>query len=144
MLGRIGKLWQNEANGKPYLVLEIEGQHYSLWDESWLDKLQEGDTVKYDWKKAGKFRNITSIEQVGTHPQGSGEKDKQIVRMSCLKSAASIFGNVDAEPRKKIDLTIASARRFEKYINDTLPARRSNDSKGQNYDHQYGDDDLQL
>jgi len=145
MLGRIDKVWQNEApSGQPYLVLEIGSQHYSLCDKDWIGKLQEGDIVEYDWKKAGKFRNITNIKQVDAHPYGSSEKDRHIVGMSCLKSAAMIFGSVDAEPKRKVNLTIAAARHFEKYINDSVPAKRSNDSKNQNYEHEGGDDDLKL
>jgi hypothetical protein len=47
--------------------------------------------------------------------------------MSCLKSAAMIFGNLDEEPEKKIDLTVAAATHFEKYISDGLPDKLSYD-----------------
>ena len=125
MLGRIEKVWQNETqNGQAYLVLSIQGQRYSLWDADWIDKLREGDIVDYDWKKAGKFKNITSIEQTNLNSQvhDPGEKDRRIVRMSCLKSASTIFSDLDVEPRKKVRLTVAAARRFEKYISNSLDA----------------------
>ena len=147
MLGRIEKVWQNEAQNKqPYLVLEIDGQRYSLWDENWIDKLQEGDIVEYDWKKAGKFRNITSIEQVNASAASSGskEKDQHILRMSCLKSASTIFSGLDAEPKKKVRLTVAAARHFEKYINDSLPEKPAGNSRAKDYHDQGGDDDLEL
>ena len=118
MLGKIARIWQNEAqNQQPYLVLDIDGQRYSLWDQNWIGKLGEGDLIEYDWKKAGKFRNITAIERV-TSVAGPEDKDRQILRMSCLKSASTIFSNVDAEPKRKVQLTIAGARCFEKYVND--------------------------
>ena len=119
MLGKIEKLWQNQAqNGQPYLVLAIEGQRYSLWDREWLDKLREGDIVDYDWKQAGKFRNVTSIHLTnGDHRSYSpSDRSQQIARMSCLKSASAIFSNLDLEPKKKVRLTIAAAKHFEKYI----------------------------
>jgi hypothetical protein len=144
MLGRIEKLWKNDANGKPYLVLEIDKERYSLWDEDCLDRIREGDIVEYQWKKAGKFRNITSIERVntGTSSNASNEKDHQILRMSCLKSASTIFSGLDAKPKEKVRLTIAAARCFEKYINDTGPCEPSDNSQTQGRQYQGLEDDL--
>lgn len=119
MLGKIDKVWENEAqNGKAYLVLEIDGQRYSLWDAEWLGRLRDGDIVQYDWKKSGKFRNITDIDRVKPDPDTPpvNEKDDQIVRMSCLKSASSLFSGSDLDAKKKVRYTMAAAERFERYI----------------------------
>ena len=121
MLGKIEKVWENEAqNGQPYIVVSIEGQRYSLFDKDFLGKLQEGDVVEYDWKKAGKFRNIRNLERVEFQPQLSAipDKDRQILRMSCVKSASTIFSDLQAEPQQKVDLTLSAARQFERYITE--------------------------
>ena len=119
MLGKVDKVWENESqNGKAYLVLDIDGHRYSLWDQEWLGRLRDGDLVEYEWKKSGKFRNITDLDRVkpdeGSPPVT--EKDEQIVRMSCLKSASALFSGADLDPKKKVRLTLAAARRFQKYI----------------------------
>ena len=134
MLGKIEKVWENEAqNGQPYIVVSIEGQRYSLFDKDFLGKLQEGDVVEYDWKKAGKFRNITNLEQVDFQPQPSAipDKDRQILRMSCVKSASTIFSDLQAEPQQKVELTISAARQFERYIieDDLVPGQEGQDSR---------------
>ena len=121
MLGRIEKVWRNQTqSGEPYLLLAIDGQRYSLFDDNCADNLREGEIVEYDWKKSGKFRNITSIEPVNLNSQHScpSEKDQQIVRMSCIKSASAMFSDLDVEPKQKMLYTLGAARRFERYIND--------------------------
>jgi len=55
-----------------------------------------------------------------------------------------ILRPLDVEPRKKVKLTIAAARYFEKYINDRLPDKPPINPKTINYRHEGGDDDLEL
>lgn len=62
--------------------------------------------------------------------------------MSCLKSASTIFSSLDAEPKKKVQLTIAAARHFEKYINDGSPGELSRDPETQDYPYQDLEDGL--
>jgi len=64
--------------------------------------------------------------------------------MSCLKSASTIFSGLDTEPKKKVQLTIAAARHFEKYINDEHPGELSRDPATQDHPYQDLEDDLDL
>ena len=114
--------------------------------QNWINRLQEGDIVEYDWEKAGKFKNITVIDPVDNSKgfNGSNSKNEQIVRMSCLKSASTIFSGLDAKPKKKAQLTIAAARCFEKYINETFSDKPSNNSENKNHQYQGIYDDLEL
>ena len=48
MKGLIEQLWENhDRKGQRYLVLEIAGERYSLWDEALMDNLEEGLVVDY-------------------------------------------------------------------------------------------------
>lgn len=144
MLARIEKLWQDEVpSGQTHLVLDIGGQRYSLWDNDWMGKLQEGDLVEYDWKKAGTFRNITSIERIDTYtsPNSSKEKGEHALRMNCIKSASRILSDLDVEPKRKVQLTIAAARHFERYITN---GQLSPDVETQDHPYQGLENDLDL
>ena len=120
MKGRIERIEEKHArNGQTYLLLSIEGQNYSLWDGKAFDGVHEGDLVEYKWKQSGYYRNITDIGSVD-EPSGNGQssRDVHILKMSCLKSASAILGNLDCEPDERVTLTIGAARKFEKYITD--------------------------
>jgi len=145
MLGRIEKLWDNETDkGQPYQVLAIGDHRYSLWDKKQFGKFAEGDTVEFDWKRAGEYKNITTIEVVETGnnvSNGSNGKNERIVKMSSLKTAGMVLGSLDMEPKDKVLLTVDTARYFEKYINDELDNEPSSTpkSKARNKDskHKY-------
>lgn len=62
--------------------------------------------------------------------------------MSCIKSASTIFSDLDVEPKKKVQLTIAAARRFEKYISDGSPGETSHDPESRDRPYQDLEDDL--
>ena len=118
MKGRIERIEEKHArNGQTYLLLSIDGQNYSLWDGKAFDGVREGDLVEYKWKQSGDYRNITDIAPVA-EPSGNGQpvREVQILKMSCLKSASTILGNLDCEPDERVTLTIGAARRFEKYV----------------------------
>jgi hypothetical protein len=120
MKGTVEKIEEKHAkNGQKYLLLAIDGQNYSLWDGKAFERVHEGDAVEYKWKAAGDYRNITEIDPVNGSPDdGLGSRDEHILRMSCLKSASAIFGNLGVEPDERVKITISAARRFEKYIRD--------------------------
>ena len=62
MKGEIEKVWKNEtADGRKYEVLQINGARYSLWDEDYHDQFQLGQTVEFDYKESGDFKNISNI-----------------------------------------------------------------------------------
>jgi hypothetical protein len=55
--------------------------HYE--DEKKIKSLQEGDSIEYDWKQSGKFKNITAVEKISSGlNQYSDEKSRQIIKMS--------------------------------------------------------------
>jgi hypothetical protein len=51
MKGEIEKIWKNQtSDGRRYNVLQIGGERYSLWEEDYLDRLQEGQTLEFDFR----------------------------------------------------------------------------------------------
>ena len=88
--------------------------------------------VDFDWKKSGKFRNITRIAPIDEDNFYSDRRQRSIIRMSCLRSASELLSDSGIELDKKPDLTIEVARKFEKYImedyadgNDSKPKKKS-------------------
>ena len=152
MLGRIDQLWDNKTDkGQPYQVLAIGDDRYSFWDRNKFGKFRKGDTVEFDWKKAGEYKNITTFELAeadNNDSNGSNGKDARIVKMSCLKSAGMVLGPMDIEPKKKILATVSVAKYFERYINNELDDEPSRNSKGNDKDkggdYTYKDIDLGL
>ena len=137
MLGRIDQLWDNKTDkGQPYQVLAIGDDRYSFWDKKQFGKFRKGDTVDFDWKKAGEYKNITTIElsEADNNYNNSNGKDKRMAKMSCLKSASRILGPMDIEPNKKIRATVSVAKYFERYINNELDDEPSSNSKGKDKD----------
>lgn len=123
MKGVIDKIWENKTDeGKEYLVLSIGGERYSLWDEEQMGYLQEGTAVDYQWSPSGRFRKITEISKIegeldpGAYEGKKTKSSEEIVRMSCVKSAAELVSRFDVRPEEKVDLTLGIARRFERYI----------------------------
>ncbi len=132
MLGRIDQLWDNKTDkGQPYQVLAIGDDRYSFWDKKQFGKFRKGDTVEFDWKKAGEYKNITTIELGEAENNdftNSNSKAKRMAKMSCLKSASRILGPMDIEPNKKIRATVSVAQYFERYINNELDDEPSSNS----------------
>jgi len=152
MLGRIDQLWDNKTDkGQPYQVLAINDDRYSFWDKKQFGKFRKGDTVEFDWKQVGEYKNITTIEVVETGnngPNGSDGKNERIVKMSSLKTAGMVLGPMDIEPRKKVLATVSVAQYFERYINNELNDEPSSNSKGNDKDkggdYKYKDTDFGL
>jgi len=152
MLGRIDQLWDNKTDkGQPYQVLAIGDDRYSFWDKKQFGKFRKGDTVEFDWKQAGEYKNITTIElgkADSNDSNSSNGKNERIVKMSCLKSAGMVLGPMDIEPNKKIRATVSVAQYFERYINNELDDEPSSNSKGKDKDkgrdYKYQDVDFGL
>ena len=120
MKGVVEKLWDNQdKKGRRYLVLEIGGERYSLWDEDLMSGLEEGLVVEYEWKQSGKYKNLTAIELEPSYSASAraNRKDRDMVRMSCLKSATTLFSSAEIEPGERGSITLELAKKFEKYIN---------------------------
>lgn len=121
MKGVIDKIWENKTKeGKKYWVLNIDGEKYSVWDKKYMEGIQEGSAVEYEWAASGDFRKVTGIKKIEIDPDfNPGErnaKNHQIIRMSCLKSATALVSNIDGKPDEKGEITLGIARRFEKYV----------------------------
>ena len=127
MRGIIEQVWHNESkNGQQYVTVQIEGERYSVWDNKYFDQLQEGADIEYDFRQSGNFKNITEIQgpaqtEPGPGPLYSNGRDRQITRLSCLKSAARILGPAPIDPDAKRDLVIDTARVFERYVSEDDP-----------------------
>jgi len=123
MKGEVEKVWKNQTeDGRNYEVLQINGERYSLWDENYLDRIPEGRMLEFEYRESGDFRNITRIYD----PDGGEAKEdnygtkrlKQIVKMSCLRSASRILAGSEVPSPERTEKTIEAARRFEKYLNE--------------------------
>ena len=122
MKGVIDKIWENRTkDGKKYHVLSIGGENYSVWDKRHMEGLQEGAVVDYDWTQSGDFRKVTGIRKLEMPTYLDSEdridgRSQQIVRMSCIKSAAALVSGAEADPDEKGEITIGIARKFERYV----------------------------
>lgn len=121
MKGEIEKIWDNESrNGERYLGLSVDGERYTLWEEKYFDKLKEGKVIDFDWKKSGKYKNITKINMNDDNSDFMERKQESIIRMSCLKSASELIAGSDLEPSKRANMALDFAKKFERYIKDDL------------------------
>ena len=122
MKGEIERIWKNETeDGRKYEVLQINGERYSLWDENYLDEIQEGQALEFEYKESGDFKNITKVYNPGD--DGSKEnaygdqRTRRIVKMSSLRSASRVLVGSKIPTQDRADKTIEIAKKFEKYIN---------------------------
>jgi hypothetical protein len=130
MKGTIERLWQNESKkGQPYLTVQIAGERYNVWDSECFERLKEGDQIEYRLQESGNFRHLTDIRPAGAqkgpqpggddgdgNPRPANDRDTQIRRMSCLKSASEILGAYPIDVDVKAERTVDLARRFERYV----------------------------
>ena len=124
MKGEVEKVWKNETqDGRRYEVLQINGDRYSLWEEDYLDRVQEGQSLEFDFRESGEFKNITKIYE--KPESGSEEKrneydgrNRKIVRMSCLRSASKVLTGSRIPSQERAEKTIEIAKKFEKYVNN--------------------------
>jgi hypothetical protein len=78
MKGVIEKIWKNETDdGKPYFVLRIGGDKYSVWDKKYVDGIEEGSMVEYESAQSGKFKKITEMRKIALEP-GFDPPEKEI------------------------------------------------------------------
>lgn len=123
------RIWENERNGKPYWVLRINGERYTVWNPKLLEGIQEGSLVAYEFKRSGNYRHITRLIPVpepGETGAGSAglylnERDARMVRMSALRSAAQLIYTIEMRWEEKVESTLQLAREFERYIMGQLP-----------------------
>jgi hypothetical protein len=142
MRGVIDQVWENESrNGQKYLTVQMaDGERYSVWDTEYFELLAPGATINYDTKQSGNFRHLTDIEQVDNNgefpPYQPNNKEKQIARMSCLKSASEILAPVQLDPDSKREMVIGTARYFERYVFEgdpgTLPEQNDGGKPARN------------
>jgi hypothetical protein len=123
MKGEVEKVWKNETeNGRKYEVFLIGGERYSLWEEGYLDKIQEGQTLEFDFRESGDFKNITRVYELPENepkdPEYGDQKLKKTVRMSCLKSASRVLIGSKIPYQNRADKAIEIAKKFEKYIDE--------------------------
>jgi hypothetical protein len=130
MKGTVEKIWENESrSGQRYLGVSIDGQRYTLWDEKYFDLINEGEVIDFDWKKSGRYKNITEIAMKNDDNDYSNRRLKSIIRMSCLKSASELISDSDIETEKRADLAIDFAKKFENYIKEDWSVEREPERK---------------
>ncbi|NOQ55799.1 MAG: hypothetical protein GQ477_03245 [Nanohaloarchaea archaeon] len=54
---------KKSRNGKPYFIICISGESFSVWEPSYIENVSVGDTVEFSHSVSGNFKNITSIEK---------------------------------------------------------------------------------
>lgn len=130
MKGIIERIYLNSlGDGREYLTMQISGTKYSVWDNKYFRMFNEGMPVNFEFKKSGKYLNISEIEVDPNHKPGDdgnknpfnypNHRDLQILKTSCLKCATSIVKDLPLEVEKKLDLTLDVAKKFEKYLSVT-------------------------
>ncbi len=130
MKGIIERIYPNKLqDGREYLTLQINGAKYSLWDKKYFETLNEGMPVSFDFKKSGRYLNISEIEpDLDYKPGNDGNKnpfnypsprDFQMKKTSCLKCATYIVKDIPLEVDKKLDVTLDVAKKLEKYLTIT-------------------------
>lgn len=114
---------QISKKGDEYLRVTIDGEKYTIWDPDYFDMFQEGDIIDFEYTESTQWKNITEMAVVDPTTNEAPEKgkylrlkDKQIARMSCLKSAAYLLANIEKDPSEKGQDTLSLAKVFEKYI----------------------------
>jgi len=133
MKGTVEQVWENESRtGQKYLTVQIDGERYSVWDQKYFDQLREGVEIEYEFRQSGNFKNITEVRDRAHKdepPAYQNHRDRQITRLSCLKSAAEILAPAQLDPQIKRDLVIDTAKVFERYVSDndigSLPSERA-------------------
>ncbi|MCK4386402.1 MAG: hypothetical protein KAW52_09080 [candidate division Zixibacteria bacterium] len=123
MKGEVEKVWKNETeDGRRYEVFQIGGERYSLWDEDYLDRIQEGQSLEFDFKESGDFKNITEIYEPSKNeekePEYGNQRLKKTIRMSSLKSASRVLIGSKIPYQNRAEKAIEIAKKFEKYIDD--------------------------
>jgi len=114
MKGTIEKIWENQRkDGEKYWVLAIDGQRYSVWEESLLAGLNPGDAVDFSYTTSGRYKKITRMARAEELQE---KRSREIVRMSCIRSAAELVANSEDSPEKKAELVLKLARQFEQHI----------------------------
>ena len=121
MRGVIEKIWENKTqNNKRYHVVEIGGEKYSVWDSALMEGITEGARVEYDWKKSGNFKKITGLQKIDESQMSeayqSDRKSREIIRISCLRSASELLYGLYFDPDEKAEKALDIARRFERYV----------------------------
>jgi len=136
MKGKISKIWINKLDdGRTYATLLINGRKYTSWEQDHYQNLKKGDVVEYEFRQAGNFKNIKSIALTDSKNEPTGDiysqyfeengldleliKNREIVRMSCLKSAlyaTQTLTELDIDERA--ETAIEMAKKFEQYITD--------------------------
>ena len=100
---------------------------YSVWDGKCFPLLQQGAEIEYTVRESGNFRHLNDIKPVD-QPQAATAypvtaRDRQIARLSCLKSASEIAAPVPMDLDDKQELVVDLAKRFERYVYDGGPTR---------------------
>jgi hypothetical protein len=119
MQGIIQKIWENKnRKGEKYWVLCIAGQRYSLWDQKSREPLNKGDLVELGWMQKGDFRNITKLRRLSeTEALDFQErKSRQIIRMSCIRSACELVARASMKPKQKCKVVIKIAKELENHV----------------------------
>ncbi len=123
MRGKIDRIWHNRrADDSEFWVLSIEGQRYSTWDKSLIANLSEGDLVEFAYSPSGRYRKLTGIKRLPIPAFTTAReiavdpRALQIVRMSCLRTAAEMLKDAELLPVKRSALVKAFAREFEEHV----------------------------
>lgn len=92
--GKVTRLKQNPRN----YFITVNSDDYSGYSQA---ECKVGDTVKFDYKQSGDYKNIGDIEIIDAAAPApppistTDDRTKDIHKQVCLKIAGNIIGNLD-------------------------------------------------
>lgn len=129
MKGEVEKVWRRQtSDGRRFDVVQVNGERYSIWEEAYLDKIQEGQIIEFDYRESGDFKNIDAIYRVESKEKAANSKDSakdyedprltKIIRMSCLRSASRLLSGLRIPYEDRAKKAIEIAKEFERYVGE--------------------------
>ena len=103
-------------SGTPFEIITIKGVDYTLFDN--LDTFHEGDTVEFEHKESGKYKNIQSIQLIKATEasrKSAPSSQDQIRRESVLRTAV-MFWELKKTDKVTEENIIETAKRFSAFV----------------------------
>lgn len=127
MRGKLEKIEERGKGEKRYWMISIDGDNYSVWKPEYLEGLEVGSTVDYEFSRKGRFRNITDLRVASGDAPAQAESgppvesegfvpNDLITNMTSLKYAAMTMQNAEGDPVDKAVKTLEISEVYKAYM----------------------------